>query len=246
MIADVTHSLAAWWAPALAFLAGAISFASPCVFPLVPGYVSFVTGGTAIVGTDQEHVRAPLTPIVLFILGFSTVFILLFASSATVVRIVTGDVAQRIGGGFVILMGLLMIAYALRIGPIALYAERRPLLTRVRPGVWGAFPLGLAFGAGWTPCIGPVLTGIIAIAATQSTPRGVFLLAMYSLGLGLPFLLVGIGVQQVLGAFVWVKRNYRWFAVVSGTLMVTMGVLLATGLLTRWFAPLQRYTPFGI
>jgi cytochrome c-type biogenesis protein len=245
MIADVTHSLAAWWAPALAFVAGAISFASPCVFPLVPGYVSFVTGGNAM-GSGRAPTRARLTPIVLFILGFSSVLVVLFASSATVVRIVTGDVARWVGGGFVILMGLLMIAYALRIGPIALYEERRPLLARARPGVWGAFPLGVAFGAGWTPCIGPVLTGIVAIAATQSTPRGVFLLAMYSLGLGLPFLLVGIGVQRMLGTFAWVKRNYRWFAAVSGTLMVSMGVLLVTGLLTRWFAPLQRYTPFGI
>jgi cytochrome c-type biogenesis protein len=244
MIADVTHSLATWWAPILAFLAGVISFASPCVFPLVPGYVSFVTGRTAIVGSERE--RAPLRPIVLFILGFSSVFVVLFASSTTVVRFFTGDVAQRIGGGFVILMGLLMIAYALRIGPIALYEERRPLLARVRPGVWGAFPLGVAFGAGWTPCIGPVLTGIVAIAATQSTPRGVFLLAMYSLGLGLPFLLVGMGVQRMVGTFAWVKRNYRWFAAISGALLVVMGVLLATGLLTRWFAPLQRYTPFGI
>jgi cytochrome c-type biogenesis protein len=245
MIADVTHSLAAWWAPVLAFLAGTISFASPCVFPLVPGYVSFVTGGSAI-GPDEEPGRTPLAPIILFILGFSTVFVVLFASSTTVVRIFTGEVARWIGGGFVILMGLLMIAYALRLGPLAIYQERRPLLARVRPGVWGAFPLGVAFGAGWTPCIGPVLTGIVAIAATQSTARGVFLLAMYSLGLGLPFLLVGIGVQRMLGAFVWVKRNYRWFAAISGTLLIAMGVLLATGLLTRWFAPLQRYTPFGI
>jgi cytochrome c-type biogenesis protein len=257
MIADVTTDLTSWWAPGLAFVAGLVSFASPCVFPLVPGYLSFVAGGRAVgaAATDGAAAasggggtsdRVGLAPILLFIAGFSVVFVLLGAFASTFVRIFHGDVARWLGGGFVIAMGLLMLGYAWRKGPIELYADRRPLLDRARPGLWGAFPLGVAFGAGWTPCIGPVLAGILVIAATQSAARGVLLLAAYSAGLGVPFLLVGLGVQRLVSSLNWVKRNYRWFAGVSGALMVALGWLIATGALTRLLAPLTRYAPFGI
>jgi cytochrome c-type biogenesis protein len=259
MIADVTTDLTSWWAPGLAFVAGLVSFASPCVFPLVPGYLSFVAGGravgvaaadgsAAVLGVDQPDASGgvALAPILLFIAGFSVVFVLLGAFASTFAQIFRGDVARWLGGGFVIAMGLLMLGYAWRRGPIGLYAERRPLLERARPGLWGAFPLGVAFGAGWTPCIGPVLAGILVIAAGQSAARGVLLLAAYSAGLGVPFLLVGLGVQRLVSTLDWVKRNYRWFAGVSGALMVVLGWLIATGALTRLLAPLTRYAPFGI
>jgi cytochrome c-type biogenesis protein len=104
-------------------------------------------------------------------------------------------------------------------------------------------PLGMAFAAGWTPCIGPVLGAILAIAAAGSTPRAVLLLLSYSVGLGVPFLLVGLGVTKFMGAFDWVKRRYRAIAIVSGTMMVLMGVLVFTGEFTRRVAPLaQRFT----
>ena len=244
MVGAAADGIGAWWAPGLAFVAGVVSFASPCVLPLVPGYVSFVTGGVAA----SERVRArPLVPILLFVAGFTVVFT---AIGALVTRVgnllgyLRGDVAQWIFGGFVIVMGLLMLGFSMRVGPFALYAERRPLLDRARIGSWGAFPLGLAFGAGWTPCIGPVLGSIFAVAAADgaSAWRGAFLLICYSLGLGVPFVLVGLGLGR-LGALDRVKRRYRWIAGVSGLLLVVVGVLLATGRFTRITAELQRYLP---
>ncbi len=240
MIADIVQTgLTSWWAPALAFAAGLVSFASPCVFPLVPGYISFVSGERAVDGETDR----PLVPILLFIAGFTIVFTLLGAFAKRFVPIFKGDLGQWIGGAVVIVIGVFMIGYALRRGSITLYTERRPFLSKVRPGAVGALPLGMAFAAGWTPCLGPVLTGILAIAVTQSTGRGILLLLAYSLGLGVPFLLVGLGVQRFMGAFGWVRRNYAWIAGVSGALLIVVGVLLATGEFTRIIAPLSRYGP---
>ena len=246
MIAQAAD-LSQWWAPALAFLAGMVSFASPCVFPLVPGYVSFVSGESVVDapgGTTTTKTRVRLLPIVLFIGGFTLVFTLLGAFSTTFVKVFKGTTGQVIAGSFVVLVGLLMIGYGLRRGPLSLYAERRPLLERMRPGPSGAFPLGMAFAAGWSPCFGPVLTGIVAIAATQSAARGAFLLGCYSLGLGVPFLLIGVGVQWLTGALGWVRRHYTAIAVGSGALLVCIGVLMITGLFTRYLvAPLVRFAP---
>jgi cytochrome c-type biogenesis protein len=141
-----------------------------------------------------------------------------------------------------------MLLYAFRVGSPSLFAERRPLLQRVRPGPAWAFPLGVAFGAGWTPCIGPVLAGVLTIAASQGgSVRGATLLFVYSAGLGMPFLLVGLGVRRLMGALAFVKRNYHWFAGVSGGVMVTIGILVATNLWTRLLGPLlraiSRFTP---
>jgi len=240
MIADIVQTgLTSWWAPALAFVAGLVSFASPCVFPLVPGYISFVSGERAI---DGETPR-PLVPILLFIAGFTLVFTLLGAFASTFVPILKDETGQRVAGLVVVVIGLFMIGFALQRGALVLYAERRPFLAKVRPGSVGALPLGMAFAAGWTPCIGPALAGILAIAATESTLRGILLLIAYSLGLGVPFLLVGLGVQRFVGAFGWVRRHYSWIAGVSGALLIVIGVMLMTGTFTRIFAPLARFGP---
>ncbi|HEX5938710.1 MAG TPA: cytochrome c biogenesis protein CcdA [Actinomycetota bacterium] len=225
----VDTGLSSWWAPALAFAAGVVSFASPCVLPLVPGYLSFVTGGRA---TEGEG-RRPLVPILLFILGFTIVFTLLGAFAGSFVRFFKDPWFQRIAGLVVVGLGLLMLTYALGRGPAALFAERRPLLERIRPGTAGAFPLGVAFAAGWTPCIGPVLGGIFAIAASGGTAKGAALLAVYSLGLGLPFLLVGLGADRLMRSLGWVRRHYREIAAVSGAFLVAAGVLLMTGVYQR-------------
>jgi cytochrome c-type biogenesis protein len=235
----VDTGLSSWWAPALAFTAGVVSFASPCVLPLVPGYVSFVTGSRA---TEGEG-RRPLLPILLFVLGFTIVFTLLGAFAGSFVRFFRDPWFQRGAGVVVLVLGLLMLGYALRRGSPGLFADRRPLLERVRPGTAGALPLGIAFAAGWTPCIGPVLGGILAIAAGGGSVKGAALLAVYSLGLGVPFLLIGLGADRMVRSLGWVRRRYRAIAGVSGALLVTVGVLLMTGLFQRFIAPLARYTP---
>jgi cytochrome c-type biogenesis protein len=246
VIADIVQTgLSSWWAPALAFAAGLVSCLSPCVWPLLPGYVSFITG-EQIVGEESGVDRRPLAPMLLFILGFTIVFVLLGAFSSTFVKVFKGTTGQRVGGAIVITFGVLMIGYALRRGSLALYAERRPFLARVRPGSVGAVPLGMAFAAGWTPCIGPVLGSILVIAASGSTARAVLLLVSYSAGLGVPFLLVGLGVTRFMGAFDWVKRRYTAIAIVSGSLMVVVGVLLFTGEFTRIVAPLADRFTLGI
>jgi cytochrome c-type biogenesis protein len=235
MLADyVRTGLSAWWAPGLAFVAGVVSFASPCVFPLVPGYLSFV------VGAEAEEQR-PLLPMLLFVGGFTVVFSALGVFATTLIPDIQSTTGQRVAGAVVIAFGVLMLLYALRRGRPGLYAERRPFLSRVRPGRAGAFPLGMAFAAGWTPCIGPVLGGILAIAAAEGgATRGAVLLLTYSLGLGVPFVLLGLGVRRLTTTLSFVKRNYHWFAGVSGAVMVSIGVLLVTGLWFRFLQPFLR------
>ncbi|MEX0984946.1 MAG: cytochrome c biogenesis protein CcdA [Actinomycetota bacterium] len=246
MFAISTDSLSQWYAPAIALVAGVVSFASPCVLPLVPGYLSFVTG-ESLVHAQREGERAAgtrrLLPIWLFVAGFSVVFTLYGAFASTFVKVFKGTIGLRISGAVVIVLGLVMIAYALKRGPIWVFAERRPLLGKVRPGVAGAFPLGMAFAAGWTPCLGTILGGIIAIAGAQSATRGAFLLFVYSLGIGLPFVLLGIGVQWLTGTLGWIKRRYTVITTVSGAFLVLVGVLIATGQFTRIVAPLLRFAP---
>jgi cytochrome c-type biogenesis protein len=233
MLADfVQTGLGSWWAPALAFAAGVVAFASPCVFPLVPGYLSFVTGA------HERGERLPLLPVLAFVGGFATIFTLLGAASFEIRRFLRSDVVEITAGVFMVAFGVLMLLYALRVGSPSLYAERRPFLERVRPGPVGAFPLGMAFAVGWTPCIGPVLGTVLLIASGQGgTLRGSFLLLMFSFGLGLPFVLVGLGLRRWVGALDFIKRNYHWIAGVSGAVMVAIGILVITGVWTRLIAP---------
>jgi len=241
MVADVTQGVNQWWAPALAFAAGVVSFLSPCVLPLVPGYLAMVTGGD-----DPTRARRPLLPVLLFILGFSVVFTVVGGFAATALtRAVKSAIGQRIAGVVVLAFGVFMLLYALRLGRLWVYREARPLLSRVRPGPAGAFPLGMAFAVGWTPCIGPVLGAILTLAANQpGHARSVLLLLSYSLGLGAPFLLVGLGLRRLLGTFRFFSRNYHWFAGVSGVALTAIGVLLLTGV---WgpslFRFVSRFTP---
>ena len=236
VLADwVRDGLGSWWAPGLAFAAGVISFASPCVFPLVPGYLSFVAGG------EVREERQPVVPILLFIAGFAAVFSALGAFTGAMTRLLRSTAGIRISGAIIIAFGVLMLLYALRLGSPSLFLERRPLLERVKPGRAWAFPLGVAFGAGWTPCIGPVLAGVLAIAGSQGgSLRGALLLFVYSMGLGLPFLLVGVGIRKLMGALAFVRRNYQWIAGVSGVVMIAIGVLVATNLWTRMLGPVFR------
>lgn len=226
------EALLSWWAPGLAFAAGMVSFASPCVLPLVPGYLSFVSG------SREEGERPSIIPILLFVLGFALVFSALGAFSRLFVPLVTSPAGRFVGGVLVALVGVLMLLYAFRIGSPALFAERRPFLSSVRPGPVGALPLGMAFAVGWTPCIGPVLAGILTLALAQGGGAwGAVLLFSYSLGLGLPFVLVGLGIRRLMGTLSFVRRNYHWIAGVSGVLLVAIGFLLALNL---WVPLLSR------
>lgn len=245
MIAQVAEGVNEWWAPGLAFAAGVVSFVSPCVLPLVPGYLSLVTGGQ---DPTERGIRS-LLPVLLFVLGFSFVFTVLFGFTASVLRDwFLSTTGRRVAGGFVLLFGAFLLLYAFRARIPWLYREGRPFLSRVKPGLLGAFPLGMAFAVGWVPCIGPVLGAVVTLALNQgTTARVVFLLFMYSMGLGLPFVLIGLGLRRLLGAFRFFSRNYHWFAGVSGAVMVVIGTLLVTGTWTRLVAPLfriiNRFTP---
>ena len=244
-----TFDLGAWWAPVLAFAAGIVAFASPCVLPLVPGYMSFVSASSAgdahrtVAGgvTVAERTRASVVPVVLFVAGFSIVFTALGAFAGVLVPVIRSPFGQRIAGLVIVVVGALMVVTGLRKGAMSLYVERRPFLNRVRPGRATAMPLGMAFAAGWTPCIGPVLGGILTLAAAQGgSVRAALLLLAFSLGLGVPFLLVGLGVGQAMGAFGWIRRHHDAISVVSGTILVAFGALLVSGLWNEVMSPVLR------
>jgi cytochrome c-type biogenesis protein len=227
---------------ALALLAGVISFTSPCCLPLMPGYVSFVSGvdaGRAEEGSTLVRSRT-MAAATLFVLGFALAFTLMGAS----VSLLDGLILEhrlgltRVAGVFVILMGLATVG-VLRI-PL-LMREARLGLTRVRPGPAGALPMGIAFAVGWTPCIGPVLAAILTAAATSGgLGRGASLLFVYSLGLGIPFLLLAYGFARGGRLFGWLRRHGRGIELAGGAVLLVMGVLMITGRWVQLFAPILR------
>jgi cytochrome c-type biogenesis protein len=236
--------LSAWWAPLLAFVAGVVAFASPCVLPIVPGYLSFVTaaGGGSASASRGAHVRARhALPVLLFVAGFSVVFTSLGAFAGVLVPVVRSTIGQRIAGVVVLAVGVFLVLYAFRAGPAVLFGESRPLLARLRPGGVAAFPLGMAFAAGWTPCIGPVLAGTLALATAQSDPfRSAVLLFAFSMGLGVPFVLIGLGVGGLMRRLGFLQRHFRAIAGGAGSLLVVIGLLLVSGVWVRLIAPLLR------
>ncbi len=233
------------WAPFLAFAAGVVAFASPCVLPLVPGYLSFVTAGgdPPGVGPSSPPARRRALPILLFVAGFSLVFTSLGAFAGVLAPLVRSTAGQRVAGLVVLAVGVFLVLYALGIGSAALFGERRPLLGKVRPGGATAFPLGMAFAAGWTPCIGPVLAGTLTLASAQSDPvRSAFLLFAFSMGLGVPFVLIGLGIGGLMRRLGFLQRHHRAIVGISGSVLVVIGLLLASGVWVRVLSPLLRLT----
>ena len=225
----------------VAFAAGLLSFLSPCVLPLVPSYVGFLTGMTLPELSDRRRVAA--VHALLFVLGFSLVFVLLGASATALggaLKYYQVWIA-RIGGVLVILFGLVCLGLV-RIG--ALEQERRLQFQHKPVGYLGSALVGIAFGAGWTPCIGPVLGAILSLAATSdSVSRGMLLLGVYSAGLAVPFLLAAVAVESFLGWFQRFRRFLPWVMRVSGILLVLVGLLMVTGQFTRMAGWLQGLTP---
>jgi cytochrome c-type biogenesis protein len=225
----------------VAFGAGILSFLSPCVLPLVPSYLTFITGmSLEEMEAGVERGRAFRTA-VLFTLGFSLIFLILGASASFLGQFFKSYELwlARVGGVVLILLGLHLTGL-LRFAP--LLRERRLHLSDSPMGTLGTLGVGMAFGAGWTPCIGPVLGGILTFAAVQETFwSGVGLLSVYSAGLALPFLLSALALDRFLSAFQRIRPFLPALQVISGVLLMILGVLLLTGaftILPTWLLPL--------
>jgi cytochrome c-type biogenesis protein len=227
----------------IALVAGVLSFLSPCVLPLVPSYLSFVTGMTLDDLQDGHDRRIVLLHSGLFVAGFSAIFMLLGASASFLgqfFRVYEAWIA-RIGGILIVLLGLHLLG-VFRI--TALMREKRVHLAEKPAGVIGTVAVGAAFGAGWTPCIGPVLGAILTLAGTRETVwSGVGLLGVYSLGLAVPFMVAGLALDWFLGAFSRFRRFIPILEKVSGTLLVVLGILLVSGMLSVLSGYLTQFTP---
>jgi cytochrome c-type biogenesis protein len=231
-----------------AFAAGLISFLSPCVLPLVPGYISIISG-FSLDQLKEETQKSALTRSVvlssiMFIIGFSITFISLGASATWLGQVlVTRMVLLRQLASIVLiifglhLMGIFKINF--------LYRDKRFHNVGKPKGAAGALLLGLAFAFGWTPCIGPILAGILTMASTkQDVSQGVVLLSVYSLGLGIPFLLTSLGINKFLAFYSRFKRHFHAVEVLSGVLVIAVGLLILTDNLSRfasWFTFLNRF-----
>lgn len=227
--------------PLLALGAGVISFSSPCSLPLIPGYLSYVSA-LPVSDLGREEARAiTLKAAVLFVAGFTSVFTLLGVSVALVGTLLQRNLPDiiRVAGVGIIVMGMGTLG-VLRI-PF-LYRERRADLTQMPRGPAGAFPFGMAFAFGWVPCVGPVLTTILtAAASTQRVAWGAILLILYSVGLGLPFILLAVAFDRVRGSLEWLRRNSRKVEIVGGLMLVAVGTMFVTGQWKTFFTPLQSY-----
>jgi cytochrome c-type biogenesis protein len=227
----------------VAFGAGLLSFLSPCVLPLVPSYLSFVTGMSLEDLQEGQDRKAALLHAGLFVAGFSLIFILMGASASFLgafFRYYEVWIA-RIGGVVIILLGLHLTG-VLRF--TKLLREKR-VHVRDRPaGYLGTIGVGAAFGAGWTPCIGPILGSILTVAATQEGMwGGVGLLTVYSAGLAVPFMVSAVAMEKFLSSFKRFRRFLPMVQVASGVLLIFLGILLLTGSFTVLAAYLNRYTP---
>ena len=233
-----------------AFLAGVLSFVSPCVLPLIPGYVSFVSGvtlddmrGGAVAVAPPGMRRRAVGMSLAFVLGFSLVFVALGASASVIGALLMEHLTLlgKVAGVVIILFGLHMMG-VLRIG--WLYNEKRMQTSRKPAGFFGAVLVGIAFAFGWTPCIGPILAAILAVAATQeSVGEGVKLLAVYSAGLGVPFIATSLAIDRFFAASARIRKHYHAIEVVSGGLLIAVGVLIFTNRFTIIAQFLTPYLP---
>ncbi len=232
--------------PIAAFVAGLISFLSPCVLPLVPGYVSLISGvGVEELKSSQgQLMRRVMVNSVGFILGFSVVFIALGAISTELGQVLGTykHTLARVAGVIIILFGLHLTGiFKIK----AFYTDARLHNLKGSSTPIGAFVIGFAFAFGWTPCLGPILTAILTLASEQDTlVKGILLLAVYSLGLAVPFLLTSLGIERFLKFYSRFRSHMHALEVASGGLLIALGVLLVINrftLISNWFSFLNRF-----
>jgi cytochrome c-type biogenesis protein len=232
--------------PLTAFVAGILSFLSPCVLPLVPGYVSLISGATVedLQAGDRRMLRTVMLHSLTFILGFSVVFIALGAVATGI-----GQFANEYHNLLAKVAGIIVIVFGLHLTGLlkikALYADKRLHDVKGGSSALGSFAVGFAFAFGWTPCIGPILATILVFAGAQETlMKGVLLLAIYSAGLAVPFLLTSLGVDRFLGFYTRFRRHLHTVEVISGVLLIVVGVLIFMNnlkLLSGYLAFLNRF-----
>lgn len=229
-----------------AFSAGVLSFLSPCVLPLVPAYLSYISGVSVedlMTASNAEALRRTGLKSVLFVLGFSTVFIAMGATAAPLGQFLTDKAPflMRLAGVVVVIFGLHMTGlFKIK----ALYSERRFHTRMHTVGYAGSYLIGLMFAFGWTPCVGPALGTILAMAANSDTVlRGVGLLAVYSLGLGVPFLITGFAAGTALKALGRFRRHFRTIEVASGVLMIGVGIVIFSGSMQTLSGVFEKLIP---
>lgn len=222
----------------VALLAGLISFVSPCVVPLVPGYLGYVSS-MAGSGTSGRSSKPRLVlGVVLFVLGFTAVFVVLgvaFASLGTRVEEQL-DVITRILGVLVVVMGFVFL------GSVPFMQRERRIHVSPKAGLWGAPLLGIVFGLGWTPCIGPTLAAVLTLSLSEATAtRGVILAVVYSLGLGLPFIALAVWMERSRSVLAWLRSHRLALLRIGGGMLIVLGLLLVTGLWTRITIEMQGW-----
>jgi cytochrome c-type biogenesis protein len=225
----------------IAFSAGLLSFLSPCVLPLVPSYVTFITG----MNLEDLHSSRKTTLIhaLLFVAGFTLIFLALGAGATVFGQLMLRyrDIISRVGGVLVIVFGFYMLGvfnFAFMQRDTRLYLSHKPL------GYFGTLVVGIAFGAGWSPCIGPILGAILTMAANEADlQRGLLLLLTYSMGLAVPFLVAALAVERFLAVFAKMKHQMVWVNRIAGAMLILVGILMVTNRFTMLATWLQDFTP---